>query len=300
MSARPDRVPPPPIPNPKELQMQTTLLISGATSGMGLATTRRLASLGCQVFAGYRNTEGREVLDDLVRTLGDRVVPTRLDVQDAASTHAAVEAVIRQAGRLDVLVNNAGYGLIASVEDGTDEEFIRQFDVNVFGVLRLCRAAIPAMRQAGQGVIVNVGSFLGQLGLPLLTHYNASKYAVEGITDSLRFELAGFGIRVHTVAPGLFRTDFASRGLSANEATTAAGSPYAPLADRLLPVVARRINEGPSPRDVADAILQVITRPDSPARVPVGEEAVLGDAWKRELAPLAFENKIRSFFGLAD
>lgn len=279
--------------------MPATILISGATSGMGLETTRHLASQGYRVFAGYRNDTGRNALDTLGSSLGDRVVPVPLDVQETTSVDRAVATVLHMAGRLDVLVNNAGYGLVASVEDGTDSEFIRQFDVNVFGVLRLTRAAIPAMRRAGSGVIINVGSFLGHMGLPLLTHYNASKYAVEGITDSLRSELRDFGIRVHTVAPGLFRTDFVRRGLAANGNTTAAGSAYAAVADRLLPTVARRINEGPDPAGVANAILQVITDPASPARIPVGEEAVLGETWKRSLDPAAFERQVQTFFGLA-
>lgn len=279
--------------------MSAVVLVSGATSGMGLETTLRLARQGYRVFAGYRSDAGRRTLEDHAHELADRIIPVPLDVQDSISVDRAVASALRTAGRLDVLVNNAGYGLVASVEDGTDEEFIRQFDVNVFGVLRLCRAAIPAMRTAGGGVIINVGSFLGHMGLPLLTHYNASKYAVEGITDSLRIELRDFGIRVHTVAPGLFRTDFVRRGLAANSSTTAAGSAYAPLADQLLPAVALRINEGPDPAGVAEAILQVIANPASPARVPVGEEAVLGETWKRSLDPAAFERQVQAFFGLA-
>lgn len=279
--------------------MSAVVLVSGATSGMGLETTLCLARQGYRVFAGYRSDAGRRTLEDHAHELADRIIPVPLDVQDSISVDRAVASALRTAGRLDVLVNNAGYGLVASVEDGTDEEFIRQFDVNVFGVLRLCRAAIPAMRRSGGGVIVNVGSFLGHMGLPLLTHYNASKYAVEGITDSLRIELRDFGIRVHTVAPGLFRTDFVRRGLAANSSTTAAGSAYAPLADQLLPAVALRINEGPDPAGVAEAILQVIANPASPARVPVGEEAVLGETWKRSLDPAAFERQVQAFFGLA-
>ena len=279
--------------------MSAVVLVSGATSGMGLETTLRLARQGYRVFARYRSDAGRRTLEDHAHELADRIIPVPLDVQDSISVDRAVASALRTAGRLDVLVNNAGYGLVASVEDGTDEEFIRQFDVNVFGVLRLCRAAIPAMRRSGGGVIVNVGSFLGHMGLPLLTHYNASKYAVEGITDSLRIELRDFGIRVHTVAPGLFRTDFVRRGLAANSSTTAADSAYAPLADQLLPAVALRINEGPDPAGVAEAILQVIANPASPARVPVGEEAVLGETWKRSLDPAAFERQVQAFFGLA-
>ncbi len=113
-----------------------------------------------------------------------------------------------------------------TVEDGTDAEITQQFDVNVFGVFRLCRAVLPQMREQGSGVIVNVGSFLGRMGLPLFSHYNASKYAVEDLTDSLRYEVSRFGIRVHSVLPGLFRTGFVNSGLTANAATTSEESPY--------------------------------------------------------------------------
>lgn len=279
--------------------MPTSILISGATSGMGLSTASLLAAQGYQVFAGYRSEAGRNTLEALKAQYGTAIQPLLLDVQQAQSVDLAVASVIEQAGKLDVLINNAGYGLVASVEDGSDEEFIRQFDVNVFGVLRLAREAIPFMRQQGHGTIINVGSFLGAMALPLLTHYNASKYAVEGITDSLRIELQGFGIRVHTVAPGLFRTDFVSRGLSANADTTKANSAYAHIANQLLPVISGRINQGPDPRAVAEAILKVIQDPLSPARIAVGEEAVLAEEWKRSLDPQRFEQKVQDFFGLS-
>jgi NAD(P)-dependent dehydrogenase (short-subunit alcohol dehydrogenase family) len=288
-----------PSPNEMDRNMNnTSVLISGATSGMGWETTRLLAASGFYVFAGYRNEAGRQQLKELADQTGTRIEPVLLDVQKEETVNAAVATVVETTGEVGVLINNAGYGLVASVEDGTDEELIRQFDVNVFGVLRLARASIPFMRKARKGVIVNVGSFLGDMGLPLLTHYNASKYAVEGITDSLRLELRDFGIRVHTVAPGLFRTDFVSRGLSANPRTTAAASPYAALAGRLLPTVAGRINKGPDPVSVAEAILSVIVDPASPARVPVGEEALLGETWKRTLDPAKFEQQVQDFFSL--
>lgn len=278
--------------------MTQTVLITGATSGMGLITTKLLAGNGFHVFAGYRTLSPDDVLSQMAQSSRGTIEPIRLDVQDDDSIQSAVAAVVHRTGRLDALVNNAGYGLIASVEDGTDEEFIRQFDVNVFGVLRTCRAVLPVMRAAGRGVIVNIGSFLGELGLPLLTHYNASKYAVEGITDSLRMELADFGIRVHTVAPGLFRTDFIRRGLAANPKTTSATSPYADIAGKLLPVIGQRIHAGPEATAVAEAVLQVLTMADSPARLPVGEEAVAAQQWKRTLPPEAFEHQVRTYFGI--
>lgn len=278
--------------------MQSTVLISGANSGMGLATALLLAQNGFEVYAGARTAEGRLDIERGATERSLRITPIALDVQDAESVDAAVATVLERSGRLDALVNNAGYGLVASVEDGTDEEFIRQFDVNVFGVLRMIRAALPSMRKASSGVIVNIGSFLGQIGLPLLTHYNASKYAVEGITDSLRPELAPFRIRVHTVAPGLFRTQFAARGLAANSRTTAPDSPYAALASHLLPVVAQRINEGPDPIAVAQAVLRVLQDPNAPARIAVGSEATSADELKRTLPPAEFEAAIRKLYGL--
>ncbi|SDD95901.1 Short-chain dehydrogenase [Cupriavidus sp. YR651] len=278
--------------------MQETVLISGGNSGMGLSTSLLLARRGYRVFAGARSDAGLATIRQEAGEQELQVTPVRLDVQDTGSVAAAVDHVLVTAGRLDVVVNNAGFGLVASVEDGTDEEFIRQFDVNVFGVLRLIRAAVPAMRRAGRGVVVNVGSFLGHMGLPLLTHYNASKYAVEGISDSLRLELSPFGIRVHTVAPGLFRTGFANRGLAANARTTASDSPYADVAGRLLPLIANHINEGPNPKAVADAVLYAIEAQDAPARIPVGEEALRADDMKRNLEPAEFEAAVRQLYGL--
>ncbi|WP_175979002.1 SDR family oxidoreductase [Burkholderia sp. BCC1047] len=279
--------------------MQETVLISGGNSGMGLSTALLLAQRGYRVFAGARSEEGLATIRSKAREHDLPITPLALDVQNTDSVATAVNDVLISSDRLDIVVNNAGYGLVASVEDGTDEEFVRQFDVNVFGVLRLIRAAVPAMRQARRGVLVNVGSFLGHMGLPLLTHYNASKYAVEGITESLRLELSPFGIRVHTVAPGLFRTGFVSRGLTANPRTTASDSPYAVVASKLLPLVVSRINEGPDPIAVADAVLSAIEQPDAPARIPVGEEAIRADELKRSLAPAEFEAAVCRLYGLA-
>jgi NAD(P)-dependent dehydrogenase (short-subunit alcohol dehydrogenase family) len=175
---------------------------------------------------------------------------------------------------------------------------IRQFDVNVFGVFRACRAVLPVMRAQGSGVIVNVSSFLGCMGLPLLAHYNASKHAVEGLTDSLRHEVGRFGIRVHSVLPGLFGTDFVRRGLAASQATTAPDSPYAALVAHLVPIIAERINNGPDPIAVAEAVERVIADPTAPIRVPVGEEATTFVPMARQLGDEEFEHKVKEALGL--
>ncbi|MFC0342154.1 SDR family oxidoreductase [Paracoccus niistensis] len=275
--------------------MTKSVLITGARSGMGLATALMLAENGYRVFAGVRGDSAE--LDE-ARARGLDITSVMLDVQDTASIRAAVAQVVDQAGGIDVLVNNAGFGLLATVEDGTDEEIFKQFDVNVLGLIRMTREVLPHMRRAGGGVIINISSFLGRMGLPLLAHYNASKYAVEGLTDSLRFEVGPFGIRVHSILAGLFGTNFVKKGLVANAATTAEASPYRELVAHFVPVVAKAINEGPSPEPIARAVRDIIENPDSDIAVMVGTEAEQFVPLRRSLSDKEFEAKVIGTFGL--
>ena len=276
--------------------MGRNILITGAGSGMGMATALHLAGNGYRVFAGVRGNDAD--LIEAARARGVNLTPVLLDVQDSVSVREAVARVVAEAGGIDVLVNNAGFGLLATVEDGTDEEMIRQFDVNVFGLLRVTREVLPHMRKAQSGVIINISSFLGRMGLPLLTHYNASKYGVEGITDSLRLEVGPFGIRVHSILAGLFGTNFVRKGLVANAATTAEGSPYRDLVGHFVPIVAAAINEGPSPEPIAEAVKAIIENADSPIAVPVGSEAETFVPLRRSLDDKEFEAKVIATFGL--
>jgi NAD(P)-dependent dehydrogenase (short-subunit alcohol dehydrogenase family) len=273
-------------------------LITGATSGMGKATALLLANKGYDVYAGARNPADGEALVAEAKGCGISLKAVHLDVTDDGSVRAAVSRVARESGGLDNLVNNAGYGFLGTVEESTDAEILRQFDVNVFGVGRMCRAALPLMRARRSGVIVNISSWLGRMGFPLLTYYNASKYAVEAITDSLRYEAAPFGIRVHSVMPGLFGTRFVSKGLVANPATTSPASPYAGMVSKLVPVVAKKINEGPDPVAVAEAVLRVIEDAGSPIRTPVGVEAETFVPMAKQLPDETFEARVKEIFGL--
>lgn len=273
-----------------------TVLITGAGSGMGLATALLLAGNGYRVFAGVRGDDAELTAAARARDL--RIDTVRLDVQDTASIRAAVAQVMADAGRIDVLVNNAGYGLLATVEDGTDEEILRQFDVNVLGLIRMTREVLPHMRAAGGGVIINISSFLGRMGLPLLAHYNASKYAVEGITDSLRLEVGPFGIRVHSILAGLFGTNFVKKGLAANASTTAETSAYRDLVAHFVPIVAKAINEGPSPEPIARAVQSIIENEDSDIAVMVGAEAEQFVPLRRSLSDKDFEAQVIQTFGL--
>ncbi|MBV0891460.1 SDR family oxidoreductase [Paracoccus sp. Z118] len=276
--------------------MTQSVLITGAGSGMGLATALLLAESGYRVFAGVRGSDAD--LTAAAKARGVEVSTVRLDVQDTASIRAAVAQVMAEAGRIDVLVNNAGYGLLATVEDGTDDEIFRQFDVNVLGLIRMTREVLPHMREAGSGVIINISSFLGRMGLPLLAHYNASKYAVEGITDSLRLEVGPLGIRVHSILAGLFGTNFVRKGLAANPATTSETSPYRDLVAHFAPIVAQAINEGPSPEPIARAVKDIIENPDSDIAVMVGQEAEQFVPLRRSLSDKEFEAQVIAAFGL--
>lgn len=276
--------------------MAKVVLITGATSGMGLETSILLAQSGYKVYAGSRGNEA-ELLEK-AKEQGVQITVVSLDVQNTASIQNAVKTVIEKEGKIDVLVNNAGFGLLATLEEGTDEEIFKQFDVNVFGLIKTTREVLPYMREAKSGVIINISSFLGKMGLPLLSHYNASKYAVEGITDSLRFEVAPFNIRVHSVLAGLFGTNFVKKGLVANAKTTSDTSPYKNLVAHFVPIVGAAINKGPSPMPIAQAIKEVIENEKSEIAVKVGEEAETFVPLRKALSDKDFEEKIKETFGV--
>ncbi len=182
---------------------QKVVLITGASTGIGRATAKLLASKGYQVYGAVRSPERVEPLPG--------VELVRVDVRDDASVAAGVDAVLRKAGRIDVLVNNAGYNLVGAVEETSIEQAQALFDTNVFGVLRMMRAVLPSMRRERSGLIINVSSVLGFLPAPFMGLYASSKHAVEGLSESLDHEVRGLGIRVTLVEPSFTNTPFESK-----------------------------------------------------------------------------------------
>lgn len=271
--------------------MSQVVLITGATSGMGELSASTLANAGYKVYAGTRNKDNLD-------SQNENITNIYIDVTKTDSIKEAIAQIVENEGKIDVLVNNAGYGLVATLEEGTDEEIFNQFDVNVFGLIKTTREVLPHMREAKSGVIINISSFLGKMGLPLLSHYNASKYAVEGIVDSLRFEVAPFGIRVHSIQAGLFGTNFVKKGLVANTQTTSENTPYKELVAHFVPIVAKAINEGPNPQPIADAVKSIIEDENSDIALEVGAEASTFVPLRKELSNKDFENKIKETFGI--
>jgi short-subunit dehydrogenase len=270
------------------MKNQKTVLITGASSGMGRATTLFLAQKGFRVYAGSRTPS------KLLDIESESIYPIELDIRDSQQIHKAIEGI----EQIDILINNAGYGLVSTVESLDEEEMFNQFNINLFGLLRVCKAVIPKMRKEQRGVIINISSFLGKIGLPLLTIYNSSKYAVEGVTDSLRYELRDFGIRVHSIMPGFFDTEFARSNLVTNLDTFDENSPYAKIVSNLAPVIVEQINGGNDAKEVAKMILGIIENENSPARATVGDKASKFIPMRRELSDEDFERRVREYYNL--
>ena len=196
-----------------------TILVTGASSGIGFDAARTLARQGHRVYAAARRVDRMEPLK------ADGVVPIGMDVTDETSLQDGVGAVLAAEGRIDVLVNNAGYGYFGAIENVPLEEARRQLEVNVFGLARLCQLVLPAMREQGSGRIVNISSVAGKAVLLFGGWYHVSKYSVEALSDALRMEMKPFGIDVVLIEPGGIRTDW---GLIAADhlAESSAGTPY--------------------------------------------------------------------------
>ena len=242
-----------------------TVLITGASSGIGEATALHLAELGYTVYAGARRLDR---MSDLV----DRGIRTKtVDVTDDASMTTLVEAIIAETGRIDVLVNNAGYGLYGALEDVPIEQARRQFDVNLFGLARLTQLVLPHMRQQHDGYIVNVSSMGGKIWEPLGSWYHASKFAVEGLSDSLRVEVAEFGIKVVIIQPGTIRSEWSGIAADQLEATSA-NTPYAGQA-KIMGTVLRGVDQmrlASGPELVAETIAKAVQSPKPRTRYVVG------------------------------
>ncbi len=272
--------------------MAKVALITGTSSGIGRACAKLLAHHGYRVFATSRDVNNFSNINK------DSIMPLQVDITSQKSINKAIDYIIKKENKIDILVNNAGYGVISSVEEFREQEMIDQFDVNVFGLLRVSKAVIPHMRRANQGVVINISSFLGKIGLPLLTLYNASKYAVEGITDSLRYELRDFNIRVHSIMPGFFSTEFAKKNLVVNAKVFDKKSAYFNLSSKLIPKIAKQINGGNDAQDVAKLIFEIINNEDFPARATVGDKSKKFIPMRKELSDEDFERRVREYYGI--
>jgi len=255
--------------------MSKTILITGTSSGFGRDTAETLARAGHTVYASMRDIAGvNRPHADALRALGLAVV--QLDVTDEASVESAVGTVLAKAGRIDVLINNAGIAAAGVSEAFTPDPVRALFEVNVFGLQRTLRAVLPAFRRQGDGLIVNVGSILGRVTFPFFGLYGASKYAVEALTDSYRYELSQFGVDVVLVQPSAYPTSMYSSvqqpaDVRRAEDYGAVGKIPAKMFETFMGIFQGK--NAPNPHDVAEAVAKLVGQPKGsrPARIVVGQ-----------------------------
>jgi len=253
----------------------STVLITGCSSGFGKLAALSFARQGHTVFASMRNLAKAGALNDAAIAEGLKITVVALDVDHQASIDQAVAEVVAEAGGIDIVVNNAGMEMRGPIEEISDAEARRQFETNVFGLLGVVRAVLPAMRERGSGVIVNVSSIGGLVSAPFSGIYSASKHAVEAITEALHYEARPFGVRVAVIEPGGFATEFGAN--AADSVAFSGASPYRVNADRFGAALATLTPDGEpaDPQLVADAIVRVATDASAPLRTLVGVDAEL-------------------------
>ena len=244
-------------------------LITGCSTGFGRELAKAVLERGWRAVVTARQPE---TLDDLGAEHGDRVLASRLDVTDNASIRAAVDKAEAKFGGIDVLVNNAGYGYLAAVEEGEDRGVRAQFETNFFGLLAVTRQVLPGMRQRRSGHIVNISSIGGLVGFAATGFYHATKFAVEGLSESLAIEVAPLGIKVTIVEPGPFRTDWAGRSIT--ESATVIDDYAATAGKRREQTRARSGNQPGDPARGAAAIIQAVMAHEPPLRLLLGAPAL--------------------------
>ncbi len=267
------------------------VFITGCSSGFGLLTALRFARAGDRVVATMRRPE--EAPADLTGPIARERLPIRLDRLDVL-VPASIDAAVRAAGDVDVLVNNAGIELRSSIEDASDEDVEKQFDTNVFGMLRVLRAVLPQMRARKRGTIVNLSSVAGLVARPFGGLYSATKHAIEAITESLHFEASPLGVRVVLIEPGVYGTRLLDNAYPGEKFTPA--SAYWPIHERFEEALGR-LRDGTGgiqdPQEVADAIYDAVHDPQPKLRYLVGRDAQMIANAKKQLDFEQFEQAMR-------
>lgn len=244
----------------------SVFLVSGASRGLGREIVRAALDAGHQVVAGARSTSA---LDDLAAEHGDRLAVVALDVTDDDAAHAAVRTAVDRFGRLDVLVNNAGYANVGSVEDVGFDDFRAQVDTNLFGVVRLTRAALPVMREQRSGHVVQVSSVGGRMATPGLAAYQSSKWAVGGFSSVLAGEVGPLGIKVTVLEPGGMRTEWAGSSMRVDPVRPE----YAGTVGAMAAMHSPESTAASDPVKVARLVLEVVALDEPPLRLLVGPDA---------------------------
>jgi len=258
------------------------VLVTGASSGIGAACASHLTRSNYKVYGASRRG-----------TTAEGAIPIVMDVSDDSSVQSAVSLILKQEGRIDAVVNNAGIAIAGALEDATILDAKEQFEVNLFGVLRVCRAVLPAMRQPRSGHIITIGSIGGVVAIPYQGLYSASKFALEGLSESLRMEVRDFGVRVVIIEPGDHRTELTQNRKSV------ASNVYRAQFDRAIGRMASDELSGRGPEGVGRLVHRVLQKQNPRLRYTVGPPMERAVIWLKRMAPYAIvEKAMRIYYGI--
>ena len=276
-------------------QQEKVAVVTGSSSGIGFETSLLLSRNGIYTYATMRNLSKSKKLNDIVEKENLPLKVLQLDVTDDKSVKDSISQITDESSRIDVLVNNAGYDVMGAVEDISIDEFKSQFETNLFGVIRVTKEVLPIMRNQRAGNIINISSVGGRIGIPLNSAYISSKFALEGLSESMRYELEQFGIDVILIEPGVVKSNFFENADVANNNTNNTISAYSQLTQNLYegfePML--KSNSSSLPSDVAKIIYKAIESNNREVRYLVGKDAISIINARQKLSDKEFENWIK-------
>ena len=253
--------------------MQKVAVVTGSSSGIGFETSLALSREGYFTYATMRNMKKADAIKKIAKDEGLDLKVIELDVDNEKSVENAIKIIIDEKQRIDVLINNAGWGIWGTAEDVSIEEFREQFETNFFSVVRIIQKVAPVMRKQGMGSIVNISSIAGRIGFPVSTAYISSKFALEGLSESLRFELGQFGVNVIIIEPGVIKTNFFDSMRTAKKVDQS--DVYRDITIKVMSGVKMMAEMGTPPKEVADVIIKSLKEEKPLPRYVVGNDAAM-------------------------
>jgi short-subunit dehydrogenase len=281
------------------MQDQKVAIVTGSSSGIGFETSLILARNGFHTYATMRNLEGEKTkpLTEVVKNENLQLQAIELDVDNDKSVIDAINTIVEERKRIDVLINNAGYALGGALEDSSMNEIKAQFETNLFGAVRVTKAVLPVMRRQGQGKIVNITSMGGRIAIPLSSSYHGSKFALEGLSESIQYELEPFGIKVILIEPGAVGSNF-WKNIKIAKSSSDSNSPYSQFGNKILKAYREMEQNTISPSVVAKTILDAITSNNPQLRYVVGEDAAKTLDARKNMPDNEFGDLIKKQFGI--
>jgi NAD(P)-dependent dehydrogenase (short-subunit alcohol dehydrogenase family) len=266
-------------------EQQKVAIVTGSSSGIGYATSLLLARNGFHTYATMRNIGRSADVHEIAYKERLPLEVIQLDVNDDASIRDSIEKVESENERIDVLVNNAGYGLVGAFEDLSVEEIKSQFETNFFGVIRLTQQILPIMRKQKSGTIVNISSGAGRIGFPGMSAYVSSKFALEGLSESMSYELEPFGIKVVIIEPGVIRTNFKKNSvMSKKSLDNSSISPYSSIIQKIDSSISSMVEHATPPEEVAKTILHATISNNPELRYLVGNDMIMMAETKKSMS----------------